>query len=307
MKPVLIELGFLRLDPQQNLRRITWITSGITGLMPLHAAGHLWDSSIENTVSHVVSSYIPSFKALAYSYDLATKSQNTWKTTHKEGIDLLIVSMPKSSGGLPPINARPVLDHLDRTTTKLGWSMPTKLVQPSKLNVLDCIHRFKRVFFACHGTTDPEDPSQSGLFLADGTGGKPERLTARDIANLNLQLAQLAYLEACSTAENPSPNLREEVIHLASSFQVAGFPHVIGTLWAVKNTAANAVAVSFFTRLTEQLAGSGSSGNRLLAPDYALALHQAVQELRVKGPGPRRTSHESDFVTNWAPFIHIGC
>jgi CHAT domain-containing protein len=46
-----------------------------------------------------------------------------------------------------------------------------------------------------------------------------------------LKGAKLAYLSACSTAENKIDQLADEVIHLASAFQVAGFRHVAGAMW----------------------------------------------------------------------------
>jgi CHAT domain-containing protein len=41
----------------------------------------------------------------------------------------------------------------------------------------------------------------------------------------------LAYLSACSTGETQIANLQDEAIHLIAACQVAGFWHVIGSLW----------------------------------------------------------------------------
>ena len=43
----------------------------------------------------------------------------------------------------------------------------------------------------------------------------------------------LAYLSACSTGANDATELADEGVHLVSAFQLAGFRHVIGTLWEV--------------------------------------------------------------------------
>jgi CHAT domain-containing protein len=51
-----------------------------------------------------------------------------------------------------------------------------------------------------------------------------------DVSELKLERVRIAYLSACSTAENKAARLRDEVIHIVSGFQVAGFAHVIGYL-----------------------------------------------------------------------------
>ena len=39
--------------------------------------------------------------------------------------------------------------------------------------------------------------------------------------------AEIAYLSACSTAEGQAARLVDEVLHVVSGFQVAGFRHVV--------------------------------------------------------------------------------
>jgi CHAT domain-containing protein len=64
-----------------------------------------------------------------------------------------------------------------------------------------------------------------------GSSAKPEKLIVRKVSERHLKEARVAYLSACSTAENRAANLAAEVIHLASGFQVAGFGHVIEFMW----------------------------------------------------------------------------
>ncbi|KAB5513629.1 CHAT domain-containing protein, partial [Coniochaeta sp. 2T2.1] len=87
--------------------------------------------------------------------------------------------------------------------------------------------------FACHGYTDYRDPSNSGLILQSYEAGVAvqDRLTVQRVSELSLAGARLAYLSACSTAETKAEQLADEVIHVVSGFQVAGFPHVVGCLW----------------------------------------------------------------------------
>lgn len=75
------------------------------------------------------------------------------------------------------------------------------------------------------------DPSNSALWLSfRKNSNEVSSLAVRDLAALDHEKARIAYLSACSTAENSSPELIGEVIHIASAFQTAGFPHVIGIL-----------------------------------------------------------------------------
>jgi CHAT domain-containing protein len=55
-------------------------------------------------------------------------------------------------------------------------------------------------------------------------------MTVLDISEVLLKHTQVVYLSACSTAENRVELLADEVIHVVSGFQVAGFAHVIGCL-----------------------------------------------------------------------------
>ncbi|KAH7114141.1 hypothetical protein B0J13DRAFT_460385, partial [Dactylonectria estremocensis] len=58
--------------------------------------------------------------------------------------------------------------------------------------------------------------------------------------------AQIAYLSACSTAENKAARLSDEVIHVVSGFQVAGFPHVVACLWPTGDSECVGVAKRFY-------------------------------------------------------------
>jgi CHAT domain-containing protein len=65
--------------------------------------------------------------------------------------------------------------------------------------------------------SDPTNPSNSHLLLADDRNGIRETLTVRDLEAASLKMARMAYLSACSTADNAARDL-DDVIHLASAF-----------------------------------------------------------------------------------------
>ena len=123
---------------------------------------------------------------------------------------------------------------------------------------------------------------------------------------MSLDQAQLAYLSACSTAENSSQDLIDEVIHIASAFQLVGFPHVLGTFWEADDDAANCIARVFYTELARNLEASPDGRDQ---DAFAYALHHAVGALRVGQVenGMRPKKKPNDNVITWAPFIHLGC
>ncbi|CAM6120360.1 unnamed protein product [Calypogeia fissa] len=298
VRPVLQDLGLLTDHAPGRLPRIWWVTSGLVGLTPLHAAGRKWGRGTENTASHVVSSYIPTFKALAYAREKSLKSP-TWQNQR-----LLIVSMPKTTGWDDLDVTAGVVD-IEESVSGSGIPIPTVLLTPSKADVLNEMQNSSLVHFACHGESDSNDPSSSSLLLKDGPDGSPERLAVRDLTRASVQQAQMAYLSACSTADNSSRDLMDEVIHVASAFQLVGFPHVIGTFWEADDAAANDVSHVFYRELVrnqKELKGYQRQDA------FAYALHDAVTAVRAgRKRGSRVNRGASDNVTLWAPFIHLGC
>ncbi|MFJ3100608.1 CHAT domain-containing protein [Streptomyces sp. NPDC086835] len=136
--------------------------------------------------------------------------------------------------------------------------------------------------FACHGRLDMNAPATSGLCLRDGD------MNVLDFAELQLDGADLAFLSACHTRLGGG-QLPDEAIHTAAALRMAGFRHVVSTLWSVQDRVAPAVAAAFYRNL-------GASGGPCSA-GAAVALHRAVAQLRDDDP------------TNpmlWAPFTHDG-
>ncbi|KAK4960803.1 hypothetical protein LTR66_012868 [Elasticomyces elasticus] len=298
VRPVLQELGLLSPRASGKLPRIWWVTSGLIGLCPLHAAGHEWGQSNENASSHVVSSYTPTFRALAYARGKSLKSR-PWVEQR-----FLAVTMPKTTGWVD----LDIAEEVSAIQERIGGSDIFKietLATPSKGEVLEKLKVSGMVHFACHGKSDSKDPSNSGLFFKDGPDGKAEHLTIRELATISLEQVQMAYLSACSTAENSAPDLIDEVVHVASAFQLVGFPHVIGTFWQADDNAAKNVAQIFYKELVKNMEAVTVSERQ---DAFAYALHYAVDALRAgRIEGSRPTKNASDNVIAWAPFIHFGC
>ena len=148
--------------------------------------------------------------------------------------------------------------------------------------------------FACHGVTDLRDPSNSGLLLQKANASREpivDLLTVQRISETTVERARMAYLSACSTAENKTRRLEDEIIHVVSGFQVAGFAHAIGCLWPSVDRVCADVARHFYSLLIRN--GSLVLENR----ENAFALHQSIQDIRAR---------EWRSPLNWAQFVHFG-
>lgn len=92
--------------------------------------------------------------------------------------------------------------------------------------------------------------------------------------------------------------MTDEVTHLASPFQLAGFRDVIVTLWEVDDDVAGMVAAKFYHYLLAQSPGS--------ACRVPLALHHAVKDLKQELLKVRQDEGNDVDELLWAPFVHFG-
>jgi hypothetical protein len=280
-QPVLDRLGFSD-APQPGLPwpRMWWMPTGLLAFLPIHAAGYHTssDDSVPMTVmDRAISSYAPTIRALLRAREQATPSQPP---------QALVVSMPTTPGvrGLLPAakeEARILQSHVRRAQVLSGR-------EATRDRILTELPAFSWVHFACHAASDLDDPSRSYLIVHDH---EQRPLTTLDIAQVRLTEPELAFLSACETARTGF-RLADESIHLASAFQLAGYPHVIGTLWPIIDYTAAKIAGDFYARVNRQ----GSPNNQ--PRDFAEALHGAVRSIR--------DSHHSS-PSLWAAHVHVGC
>jgi len=139
-----------------------------------------------------------------------------------------------------------------------------------KQDVISHLPNCKIFHFAGHGHTDDIDPSQSYLLLEDW---KSDRLTVATLLGLNLRKCSpfLAYLSACGTGEIKDERFVDESIHLISACQLAGFRHVIGTLWEVNDESCVDMA---------KITYEGMRDGGMIDESVCLGLHKATRELR---------------------------
>ncbi|MFI0799177.1 CHAT domain-containing protein [Amycolatopsis lurida] len=278
-EPVLTRLGYTGHD--EPLPRLWWCPTGSLTLLPLHAAGYHdpADTPAGRTViDRVVSSYTPTLRALAKA--------NTASAVKPADRRILVVSMPET----PPVPGSPAMcplpgaraeaEFVSRAPSFNGTVRVADTATHAAITADLRTHAYAH--FACHGGQNLRQPSTGSLYLWD----KP--LSVLEVAELDLEHAELAYLSACSTAIGGT-DLPDEAIHLAAALQLAGYRQVIATLWTITDRTAAEVAEAMYTGLL------GPSGLRL--DDTAHLLHRTVRALR--DSAPRNPAI-------WAPYVHFG-
>jgi tetratricopeptide (TPR) repeat protein len=278
------------------LPRVWWIGCGLGSSMPFHAAGIHAHTSQENAFSRAISSYTPSIKALGHARSNIKHVQDNQIARHRIFVALMPMT-PKGANDRRRFRAlRGIAKEEAMISNLVSPHLSTiVLTTPDVASVVSQLENCQMAHFACHGISDPTDPSKSGLvlqrFASDGTL-EQDHLSVYRISQLRLRHAQIAYLSACSTAENKSVKLRDEMIHIVSGFQVAGFPHVVGSLWPAGDEECVNVARFFYSSLFEHGGMPDIRGRRV-----ACTLQQAVMKIRAE---------DIDMPLNWAQFVHFG-
>ncbi|WP_371786269.1 CHAT domain-containing protein [Streptosporangium subroseum] len=272
-EPVLAALGLTGAPQGRHWPRLWWSPAGLLALLPLHAAGH--HTGGRAVLDRAISSYTPTIRALQYARSRAVGGRT-------DSRDVVVVSVPDAPGTVP-------LPGVRRETESLVRRFPdaTVLAGPDATHdrVLAALGSHRVAHFACHAAADPAQPSQGHLVLWDY---EERPLTVLELGRHDLGRAQLAYLSACETAGG-SRTLINEALHITAACQLAGFPHVIGTLWPISDRFAAQVADEVYAALSRR-----GKVNVAQAP---AALHQVIRQARGRHPGRAGL---------WAAFLHYG-
>ncbi|KAJ5740123.1 hypothetical protein N7533_012907 [Penicillium manginii] len=265
-RPVLEALGFNNPVSDNNWPRVWWIPTGILSQLPLHAAGYHTRGSTETVLDRVMSSYASSIKSLIFGRRHHIRQPAGPLSDHA-----LLVAM----GQTPGLTTSQALPYAEKEIEMLDDLCPSLQLKPirtahRKENILKHLQGCRVFHFAGHGQSDPAEPSQSRLLLEDWT---TDPLTVDDLRDYKLHENPpfLGYLSACSTGANTANRLADEGVHLVSAFQLAGFRHVVGTLWEVSDKHCVDVARVLYETLRDE----GMT-------DVAVCrgLHRALRELR---------------------------
>jgi hypothetical protein len=235
-EPILKTLGFTKPPKQGEIKRVWWVLTGPLSTFPIHAAGRHRQRSGKTVMDRVMSSYATSVSAIGQIRRTAPGTNN----------EALLVS-----AGETPGHQR--LAFADREISLLrDFCRRTKLhpvePEPVRADVLLHLRQCKIFHFAGHGSTDTADPSRSQIYLRDW---ETDPLTVASLLELNLHRGGpfLAYLSACGTGQIKSQKLFDEGTHLISACQLAGFRHVIGTLWEVNDQSCVNVAAIIYEEI----------------------------------------------------------
>lgn len=259
----IVQSGVLE-SSSAELPRVWWLPTGLLGLFPIHAAGY---TDQPGALDAMVSSYAPTLRALVHAntHAPATIRRQLAVAMHRT---TGLPDLPGTVGEAMTLHAHhPDLPLLQDETATIN-------------NVVEALGEATWAHFACHASVDLDSPSRGGLCLHDAT------LSLPSISRLGLARAELAYLSACSTAHRGLGHL-DESLHPASAFQLAGFRHVIASLWPLADATAASTATTFYRHLPSSPA----------ADHAARALHRTTCDLRAQSPT------RPDL---WAGLIHSG-
>jgi hypothetical protein len=241
-------------------QRVWWLPIGAVGALPLHAAGI---DGEPGALDLLVSSYTPSLRALHHLRHLpppTARRQLTVALSDTPGFPRL----PGTAAEAALLQAQhpdhPLLTGADADAN----------------NVLAALKNSTWAHFACHATVVAH---RAVLHL------HRDELPVHEISKVSTAGAELAYLSACSTASRAEH--ADEPLTLASAFHLAGFRHVVASLWPLNDHAAVTASQTFYHELPDTPS----------ADHAAHAVRTAARSLRDSHP------ERPDL---WAALVHSG-
>ncbi|KAK8855360.1 CHAT domain-containing protein [Apiospora arundinis] len=309
--PVLVELGLTQVAVDSAPQHVWWIPIGPLVRFPLHAAGDHLSGHRDTALDRIVSSYSSSIRAIMHG-----RQQRLASPTGGQQVALVAMENTPGVGCLDFAG-----EEIDRVRA-VCESMRIKPLQPKlcREEVLSALQTCSMFHFAGHGSTHPANPLQSQLLLQDW---EKDPFTVASLLETNLGTGSpfLAYLSACGTGQVLNNELINEGIHLTAAYQLAGFRHVIGTLWSVDDR----LCVDMARMVYEFLQIEGVQNSGMSDEAVSRALHHAMRALRDEwrtqmegGSNVSRqvTRDERDAVMDdvevgkvaalWVPYVHFG-
>ncbi|KAH8897681.1 hypothetical protein GQ53DRAFT_637913 [Thozetella sp. PMI_491] len=264
--PILQKLGFTETPAEGGWERLCWIPIGRLSKLPLHAAGIHKGRGGYSVLDRVVSSYATSVKSLI------SIRKDKPRARQSSEVEVLLVSMENTPRLGRLYYAAQEVEAVREICTR--HAIRTKQPPSLKEDVMRSLGTCTIFHFAGHGEVDVWDPTKSRLLLSDWE--KPNKSfdvgsLVDDELGLQENPPHVAYLSACKTAQTDD-QISDEGLHLVGAFQLAGFRHVIGTLWSVADDTCKAMAEVMY----EELFAKGLNDDNAVA----WALHKAMRTCR---------------------------
>jgi len=302
--PVLKHLGHNRARTDRDYPgwpRVWWIPTGPLTLLPLHAAGHHAHPDQpgqvrrdRTVIDRVVSSTTPTLSALLQARTRAVSPLGIQRVLVAGLVDTPDVA-GTAVARLPAVKAEvaAITAAVSSVPVTVLTDVTIPPARPTKPALVAALPGHAWAHIACHAVTDPDQPTLSQLLLADH---EDDPFTVLDLTGLALPNPDLLYLSACTTARTGFTSL-DDPVHFAAAAQLAGYRHVIATLWPLYDDAEPAGIIY------GDLAHEGHP-NTWDAAGAAAAVHHATHHLREASHRPRETPRVP--IHAWAPLIHIG-
>ena len=222
--------------PRQS--RIWWCPTAEFSLLPLHAAGP-YRKGQQNLSSLYISSYTPTLSALIRARRPSPPNSAT------ERKHFIAIGQANAIGTSELASVSAELANIGQGVSGLAIFTRIEGQESSISRVANELSKNEWVHLACHGLPNRKQPFESAFALHDG------HFTIQHIIQCELKNPEFAYLSACHTTvgDEESP---DEVIHLASAMQFAGFRSVIGTMWAVDDEHTNEVTSMFYKYMVDE-------------------------------------------------------
>lgn len=294
--PVLNRLDLLAATGQWS-PRVWWIPTGPLVGFPLHAAGYHFEKRKRTCLDCVISTYATSLRSITYS----RRQQLPQRSVR----DLVLVAMENTPGQSSLANAEKEIAAVKEFSRSL--QVKSQYPRRQKGEVQKALENCTIFHFAGHGSTHPSQPLRSHLLLEDH---ETDPLTVESLLDMKLHRLGpfLAYLSACGTSQSLDDHSLDENIHLSSACQLAGFRHVIGTLWSVDDRECVDMARSIYSNLVEQGLQDRSVSYSLHVASRALRdkwVEEKMKETSVSRDA-KATKEQQSVRPLWVPYVHYG-
>ncbi|MGW1619567.1 CHAT domain-containing protein [Streptomyces sp. NPDC002172] len=281
-----------------DVNRAVLVTTGVLGVLPVHAARIPVEGTTRCLFDDVAVSYTPSARVL-----IAARATST-EPPHGRA-RLLGVAEPHPCD--PPLPwAGSELGAVRGLFTEPGAALTG--ADATRENLLRALPAATHLHFAGHGYYDAADPVASCLELADG-----DRLTLRELLDGQaLAGIRLVVASACRTAVTDMARLPDEGIGLPGGLVQSGAAGVVGSLWEVNDRSTALLIARFYAC---HLLGDPEQDEPQMPPAAALARAQAwlrdadTAELNrfAASVGLRRTrATYTERPSHWAAFVLVG-